>query len=381
MAAQMLAVAIAWQVYDLTDSAFDLGLVGLIQFVPVVLLGLLIGHVADRYDRRRIVLICEIAQAGAAAALAFGSAAGWLSTDAIFALVFVSGTARAFESPTAQALLPELVPQRLIPPAVAGSTSINQTAVVVGPALGGLLYVAGPTAVYACCCAGFLLAGAMMILIRAELPAPERKPVSLATLLAGLTYIRGHRVLLGLISLDLFAVLLGGATALLPIYARDILSTGPWGLGLLRGAPALGAVAMSVYLARYPLRRAVGRLMFAAVATFGVATVAFALSTSFALSLATLVVVGASDCMSMVIRGSLTQIETPNQMRGRVSTINSMFIGTSNRLGEFRAGATAAWIGTVPAVLVGGIGTMLVVLIWMRLFPTISRIDSLDRTG
>ena len=377
IANQMLGVAVGWQIYALTGSVFYLGLVGLAQFLPMFLLTLVVGHTADRYDRRRVAAVCQIIEGAALAGLAVGSYGGWLSKEAILATVFVSGAARAFEGPTMQALVPGLVPQELIPTAAAWSASANQTASIVGPALGGLLYMLGPTSVYATAGLLFFAASSFMAAIRSDRAPLQREPVSIRSLFAGIAFIRSRPEILGAISLDLFAVLLGGATALLPVYARDILSTGPWGLGLLRSAPALGALAMSLFLARNPLRRRVGRIMFVSVFIFGVATIVFALSTSFALSIGALIVLGAADVISVVIRSSLVQIETPDAMRGRVSAVNSMFIGTSNQLGEFESGASAALFGTVPAVLIGGVGTILVVLLWMRFFPRLAAIDSL----
>ncbi|HUJ76484.1 MAG TPA: MFS transporter [bacterium] len=378
LAFQMQAVAVGWQMYALTGSPLQLGLVGLAQFIPVVLLALFVGHAADRYDRKRIVRACQTLESLAAAALAAGSFGGWLTPGLLLAIVFVVGSARAFELPTLHALLPGLVPPSLFSRAVAGSASANQTAAIVGPALGGLLYVLGPGAVYAACAAVFLAASLLVALIRAPANATERKRVTLELLFGGVTYIRRRPVLLGVISLDLFAVLLGGATALLPVYARDVLGTGPWGLGVLRSAPALGALFTSLVLARHPLRSHAGKTLFAAVAVFGVATSVFALSAWLWLSLAALVVLGAADAVSVVIRFSLVQVETPDEMRGRVSTVNSMFIGTSNTLGEFESGVTAAWFGAVPAVLIGGIGTLLVALLWMRLFPQLLRVENLE---
>ena len=377
LAFQMQAVAVGWQGYELTRSAFYLGLVGLAQFLPMFLLTLAVGQVADRYDRRRVAGVCQLLEGLAAGTLAIGSASGWLGPESLLAMVFVVGAARAFEGPTMQALVPGLVPAPLLPGAIAWATSANQTATILGPALGGLLYAAGPTTVYAT--AGGLFLGASLFVagIRIERAPPMREPVSLQSLFAGIAYIRSRPAILGAISLDLFAVLLGGATALLPIYARDILGTGPWGLGFLRSAPAVGALCMSVVLARSPLQRRVGRIMFGTVALFGAATIVFAVSTSFVLSLGTLVVLGAADVISVVIRNSLVQLETPDAMRGRVSAVHSMFIGTSNQLGEFESGVTAALFGVVPAVLIGGVGTILVTLIWVRLFPELARIDSL----
>ena len=379
MAFQMLAVAVGWQIYALTGSAMYLGLVGLAQFMPMFLLTLVVGHVADRYDRRSIARICQAVEGLAAGVLALGSFSGWQSKWSILIIIFIVGGGRAFEGPSLQALLPGLVPIKLFPRAAAWSTSAMQTATIVGPALGGFLYVAGPAVVYAAAGVLFLAASIFIALIRIERVPSKHEPVSIRSLFAGISFIRSRKEILGAISLDLFAVLLGGATALLPIYARDILVTGPWGLGLLRSAPAVGALTMSVYLARRPLRHHVGRSMFIAVAVFGTATIIFALSTSFILSLISLVVLGASDVISVVIRHSLVQIETPDEMRGRVSAVNSMFIGTSNQLGEFESGITASLFGVVPAVLIGGIGTIIIVIMWMRLFPQLARIDSLDR--
>lgn len=375
---QMQAVAIGWQIYEFTGSALDLGLVGLIQFAPVVGLALVVGHVADRYDRRLVVRAAQLIEAAAAACLAVGSAGAWLDIPAVFVLVFVAGTARAFELPTMHALVPGLVPAPLFSRAVAGSTSANQAAVVLGPAIGGLLYGVGPAAVYVTCTALFLGASVLIAFLRVEAPAAARAPFSLASLFAGFAFIRGRRELVGVISLDLFVVLLGGAIALLPIYARDILQVGPEGLGMLRSAPAIGALAATIVLARHPLRRRVGRILFAAVTGFGLATAVFAVSTSVALTMAALALCGACDSVSVVIRFSLVQARTPSEMRGRVSSVNSLFVGASNTLGDFEAGVTAAWFGTVPAVLIGGIGSVLVAVIWLRLFPELAAIETLE---
>ena len=377
LAFQMQAVAVGWQIYALTGSSLYLGLVGLAQFLPMFLLTLAVGHVADRYDRRRIAAVCQVVEGAALLLLAAGSYSGTLGKRAILTIMVVAGAARAFEGPTMHALVPGLVPSGLIPRASAWSASANQTASIVGPALGGLLYVIGPTVVYVTAGVLILAASGFISAIRIARLPPLREPVSIGSLFAGIAFIRSRPEILGAISLDLFAVLLGGATALLPVYARDILHSGPTGLGLLRTAPALGALAMSVFLARAPLRHRVGRIMFTSVFIFGVGTVVFALSTSFTLSLLALVVLGGADVISVVIRSSLVQIETPDEMRGRVSAVNSLFIGTSNQLGEFESGVTAALFGTVPAVLIGGIGTMVVVLLWTRLFPKLAQIDSL----
>jgi len=379
IAFQMQAVAVGWQIYALTGSAWYLGLVGLAQFLPMFMLTLAVGHVADRYDRRLVIRICQTIEGLGAAMLAVGSFSGWQCKESILAIVFVMGAARAFEGPTMQALIPGLVPINLLSRALAWSASANQTATIIGPALGGLLYAAGPTTVYAAVSTLFLAASFFITLIRLDYAPPKREPASLQSLFAGIAYIRSHPAILGAISLDLFAVLLGGATALLPIYAKDILMTGAWGLGLLRSAPAIGALTMSIYLARNPLRQRVGRIMFGSVMVFGLATIVFALSTSFSLSLTALVILGAADVISVVIRTSLVQMETPDEMRGRVSAVNFMFIGTSNQLGEFESGATAALFGTVPAALIGGIGTIIVVFAWMRLFPQLLQTDTLEK--
>jgi MFS family permease len=341
------------------------------------LLTLVAGHVADRYDRRLIARLCEIVEGLAAGALALCTFTGWQSKESILALIFVVGAARAFEMPTMQALVPRLVPGPLLTRAFAWSASANQTANILGPALGGLLYAIGPTLAYGIACILFLSASSFVGLIRVEQVPSKLEWAGARSLFAGIAFIRSRPAILGAISLDLFAVLLGGATALLPIYARDILITGPWGLGLLRSAPAVGALAMSVFLARHPPERRAGLIMFSAVATFGVATILFAVSTSFLLSLGILVVLGAADVISVVIRHSLVQIGTPDEMRGRVSAVNSIFIGTSNQLGEFESGVTAALFGVVPAVLIGGAGTIVVVILWMYFFPQLLRIDSL----
>ncbi len=378
LAYNMLTVAVGWQVYDLTRSALTLGLVGLAQFLPQFLLTLVVGQVADRFERRRVIMVCQTTLLLTCVALALGSRHGLLTEPAMLACAVVMGAARAFVHPTMAAYLPSLVSGRDLPRALALSSSARQCGIIIGPALGGALYALGPQAVYLVGALGFALAIGALATIRATRPAaaPAEKP-GLHFLLGGVAYIKSHPEILGAISLDLFSVLLGGATALLPIFARDILDVGPMGLGLLRGAPAAGAVVMSLLLARSPITHNAGRKMFAAVAVFGLCTIAFGLSRSFALSLASLVVLGAADMVSVVVRASLVQLETPDGMRGRVSAVNSMFIGTSNQLGEFESGVTAAWFGAVPAVVLGGACTLLVVLTWMRLFPALRDRESL----
>jgi MFS family permease len=372
---QMFGVAVGWQIYDLTRSAYVLGLVGLAQFLPSVVLVLASGHIADRYDRRRVVRACQAVEALVALSLSVMAAMGHASIQPIFLCVVVIGAMRAFETPTLQALLPSLVPPEVLPRAVALSSSAGQTGIILGPAVGGFLYVAGAPVVYATAAALFLLAHVLIACVRMARAAPVSTPVSLQSLFAGIVFIKGRPVVLGAISLDLFAVLLGGATALLPIYARDILGTGAWGLGLLRSAPAVGALGMALLLAHRPLDRHVGRVMFAAVAVFGMATLVFGVSRWLPLSMLALVVLGASDMISVVIRTSLVQLDTPDAMRGRVSAVNSVFVGASNQLGEFESGMVAGLLGPVASVVVGGLGTLLVVAIWMRLFPDLARRD------
>ena len=379
LAHQMITVGVGWQMYALTGSALDLGLVGLAQFVPSVLLLLLAGHVADRHDRRRVLQMCAVAEALAALTLGAGSALGMLTPRAIFALVFLVGAARAFRTPTMQALLPSLVPESMLARAIAANTTASQAASVAGPAIGGIVYIAGPAVVYGACAALFVAAGALIHFVRPrrlqQRPSPS---TGLASMLDGIRFIRHRPVVLGAISLDLFAVLLGGATALLPIYARDLLHTGPWGLGLLRSATAVGALGMALWLAHHPLGARAGRKMFVAVAVFGAATIVFGVSRSFALSLAALVVLGAADVVSVVVRHTLVQLETPDHMRGRVSAVNALFFGTSNQLGEFESGVMAAWLGVVPSVVVGGLGTLVVVMLWIKLFPDLAGFDRLE---
>jgi MFS family permease len=377
----MQSVAVGWQIYDLTNDPLDLGLVGLVQFFPLLAMSIVAGQILDLFDRRAIAAVCQAGKALAALALALGTLQGWLDREAIFALVLVAATARAFELPTLHALLPGIVPVVLLPRAIAASASAQQTAVICGPSLGGLLYGLGPAVVYAACTAIFVAAIVLIALVRIFPRAEERRPLSLAGVFAGFGYIRTRPILLGAISLDFFAVLLGGVTALLPIYARDILHAGPFALGLLRSAPAVGALAASIVLARRAIGGGAGRIMFAAVGVFGLASLVFALSTSLALSLLALALYGAADAISVVIRQSLVQMRTPSGMLGRVMAVNSMFTGSSSALGEFRAGAVAAWLGPVPSALVGGIGAVVVMLAWMRAFPQLRAVDKLGLEG
>jgi MFS family permease len=377
---QMLMVAVGWQMYDLTGSAWDLGLVGLYQFMPALLLTLVAGHVADRVHRGRIIAACLVTQATVAMILVaatqgWGAPHSWASRELLLAVSVMLGVARAFQMPAQQALTPVLVPPAMLPRAMAFSSAGMQAAVIGGPALGGVIFVAGATAVYATCAFLFATGCVLILALRYDHAPPPREPVTLRTLLAGVEFVWQRKALLGAVSLDLFAVLLGGATALLPMFAKDILHVGPWGLGLLRGAPAAGALLMSAVLTRWPLERRVGPTMLAAVALYGVCMVVFGLSTSFVLSLIVLAVSGGADMVSVVVRQTLVQIETPNEMRGRVSAVNSVFIGASNQLGEFESGATAALLGPVGSVVAGGVGTLLVAAAWFKLFPSLSRRD------
>jgi len=376
VALQMQAVAVGWQLYELTHNPLDLGLVGLTQFIAAALLVLIAGHLADRYDRRLIVRSCQFLAGFAVAMLAVGTVYGWLSRDAILAIVFVIGAARAFEATTLQTLLPAIVPVPMLARATAASSTATQLAVIAGPAIGGLLYAVSPILVYALCCLLYISAALLVSLMRIKRVPPAREPVSFAVLFAGVNYIRNNPIVLGALTLDLFAVILGGATALLPVFARDIFNAGPMGLGFLRAAPGAGALLVAAVMTHWPPRRAVGRIMFGAVIVFGVATIVFASSQSFVLSMIALGVLGAADMVSVVIRMTLVQLETPDAMRGRVSAVNSLFVQASNQFGDFRAGLMAAWIGTIPTVLIGGIGTLLVVLAGRKLFTELYRVET-----
>ncbi|PST19329.1 MFS transporter [Rhizobium sp. JAB6] len=375
---QSVTVAMGWMIYDQTHSAFFLGLVGFCQFLPMVILTFVVGHVADRFDRRRIGLICQLIEALTALVLAVAVWQHWIGPAGILASVAVMGAGTAFERPTMAALLPNIVPSSLLQVAIATSTSMMQTAFIIGPSLGGLLYGVSPVAPFAVSAVLYVIASINVISIRVEREQPSsREPVTLSSVFAGVSFIKSRPVMLGTISLDLFAVLLGGTTALLPMFARDILHAGPWGLGLLRAAPAIGALAMSIWLARRPLQSDVGKKMLFAVLIFGIATIVFSLSSNIVLSVAALFVVGASDTVSVVVRSSLVQLLTPDAMRGRVNAVNSLFIGTSNQLGEFESGMLASALGPVLTGIVGGVGTIVVVLLWMRLFPDLTRVKTL----
>ncbi|HKQ81823.1 MAG TPA: MFS transporter [Steroidobacteraceae bacterium] len=376
LASQMQTVAVGWQIYAMTRDPLDLGFVGLSQFLPFVVLVLPAGQAADHYDRRRIVTLCYAVEFVCAALLLSFTLHGLQAVWPVFAAMVLFGTARAFAMPTGQALLPNLVPPVDFGRAVALNSSTFQIATVAGPALGGVLYLIGAPFVYGSVAVLFLIAVVLMGGIKGGAHSPrEREPATWDTLLSGLRFVRGRSVVLGAISLDLFAVLFGGATALLPIYASDILRVGPSGLGLLRTAPGIGASICAIMLTIAPVTRHVGMWMFAGVGMFGIATIVFGTTHNFWVALLALAVLGAGDMVSVYIRHLLVQLETPDAIRGRVSAVNAIFIGASNELGEFESGLTAKWFGVVRAVVIGGLATIAVAAIWTRLFPSLWKMD------
>jgi MFS family permease len=378
-AVEMQAVAVGWQVYEITKRPLDLGLVGLAQFLPGILLFPISGHASDRFDRRTVLTSCYAGFAVCFALLLTLAQRGLHSVTAIYAVLILLGMVRSFNSTASRSILPLLVSEEHFPNAVAWNASIFQAATILGPSFGGLLYTAshGPSAVYAI--AMLTAIGAMITTfrIKPEVKARPREPMTFKTIFAGLHYIWKRKLILGAISLDLFAVLLGGAVALLPVYAREILRTGPWGLGLMRTAPGVGAAIMAVLLAHRPLRGKSGPILLWAVAGFGVFTIIFGVSHSLAISLAALLLLGASDMISVIIRATLVQLATPDEMRGRVNAVDMVFIGTSNELGQFESGVTAQWFGTVPAVILGGVGTLVVIAVWAWLFPELRQAGDL----
>lgn len=375
---QIASVAVGWQVYELTSNAFYLGMVGLVQFLPTAALVFVAGHTADVYPRKRVSQLCMLAAGVTAGVLVWGSVAGGLTVHWLFGAVAVFGTATAFEQPSMGALLNEVVPTGTLQRGSAMASAAAQLASISGPAIGGLAYAVAPALPYALM-AGFWLAGAVLVgAIKSDRAPVKNEPPTLARLFAGFGFVRNNPAILGTISLDLVAVLLGGATALLPVYARDILHTGPWGVGILRGASATGALLMSVVLARSSITRRVGMRMFQAVIVFGIATVVFGLSQWLWLSVIALAIMGAADTISVVIRVALVQLRTPDAMRGRVGAVNYLFVNASNQLGAFESGLTAALMGAMPAVVVGGLGTIAVALLWMRWFPSLKAIERLE---
>ena len=379
IATQMQSVAVGWQVYEITKRPLDLGFVGLAQFLPGMLLFLLSGHVADRFDRRKVLIVCCAGFAWCSGMLFFLTVRGVHSVAPIYVVLVLLGVVRSFNAPVSRAIVPQLVPEEHFPAAVAWGSTVFQGATILGPALGGILYAVfgGPAGVYAIGVISATLATMATLRIHTESKPRPRAPVNFRTVLAGFHYIWRKKIILGSISLDLFAVLLGGAVALLPVYASEILKTGPWGLGILRSAPGVGAAAMALFLANKPLRRRAGAAMLCCVAGFGLFTIVFGLSRNLIVSLLALALVGATDMVSVVVRGILIQVATPDEMRGRVNAVDMIFIGASNEFGQFESGLTAHWFGTVRAVVFGGIGTLVVTGLWARFFPELRNADNL----
>jgi MFS family permease len=373
---QMIQVAIQWEIYQLTNSALQLGMIGLIMFVPVIAGTFIIGHVADHFDRRSVIRICQIAKAVGAAILLIASYTGYLNVALIYAVVFLIGTGRAFEGPTLHTIPPSIMPQEILSRAIAAGATAQQMAVIGGPALAGFLLAAGTNAVYYVCLGMFLIAGICISLVKIERPAKAKKAVTLESIFAGFHYIRTRPIIFGAITLDLGAVLIGGATALLPIFARDVLDAGPQGLGLLRSSPAVGALSMSFVLSNIQINKHAGRIMIGAVVVYGLATATFGFSTWLWLSMLMLAITGAADSVSVVVRHSLVQTRTPNDMLGRVMAVNSTFTGTTSNLGQFESGLVASLMGAGPAVMVGGLGAVGIALLWIKLFPDFWRVQS-----
>ena len=383
VALEMQSVAVGWQVYEITKRPLDLGLVGLAQFLPGILLFLVTGHVADRFNRRKLLMLCYAGFAACSGLLweiALRGAHGvYPRPYPIYSVLVLLGAVRSLSGPVSRALLPQLVPEEHFPNAVAWNASVFQGATILGPAVGGLIYAffRGPSAVYLTAMLTSVVALLSTARIKPQTKQMPREAVSLTTVLAGFRYIWRQKLILGSITLDMFAVLLGGAVALLPVYAREILRTGPWGLGLLRSAPGVGAAAMAILMAHRPLRGRAGPTMLWCVAGFGVCTILFGISRSIVLSLISLLLIGATDMVSVIIRGLLIQLGTPDEMRGRVNAVDMLFIGVSNELGEFESGLTANWFGTVPAVVLGGVGTLVVIAVWAWRFPELRKADQL----
>jgi MFS family permease len=384
VALEMQSVAVGWQVYEITKRPLDLGYVGLAQFLPGFALFLFAGHAADLYDRRKLLMWCYAGFALCSALLLVINWRAPRSVHAIYVVLVLLGIFRCFNWPAGRALLPQLVPEEHFSNAVAWTASSFQIATIAGPAIGGIAYALfrGPQGVYAIAVTISILATILTLRLHPQPSSPqeelaEKEPVTLRTVLAGFSFLWEKKLILGSISLDMFAVLLGGAVALLPVYARTILHTGPWGLGLLRSAPGVGAALMAIVVAHYPIRRRAGLTMLLSVAAFGVFTIVFGISHSLIVSLVALFLLGASDMVSIIIRAMLVQVATPDEMRGRVNAVDMLFIGVSNELGEFESGVTAQWFGTVPAVVLGGVGTLLVIAAWAWLFPELREADQL----
>lgn len=377
-AIQIISVAVGWQMYDETGNALYLGLIGLFQFLPSLLLILVTGSVADRYNRRAIMAICMVVGALCAAALLGLTIANSFSPWPVFAILILFGIERAFMGPAVQSLGPNLVPEQDLPNAIAWNSSSWQTASILGPVVGGLLYGASAVVAYTVAVIFLILAAILVFMIPKPVQKNPANKVSWGEIVAGFRFIFGEKVVLGAISLDLFAVLLGGAVALMPIFARDILELGPWGLGMLRAAPGVGAIIVAISLAFYPIRHHAGLAMFVGVALFGAGTLVFGISATPWLSISALMLMGASDMISVYVRETLIALWTPDEVRGRVNAVNMVFVGASNELGEFRAGTMASIFGAVPAVVIGGVGTLAVAVIWSLGFPKLRKIDSLE---
>ncbi|MGA2719650.1 MAG: MFS transporter [Candidatus Acidiferrales bacterium] len=379
-AVEMQAVAVGWQVYDITHRALDLGLVGLAQFLPGILLFLASGHASDRFERRKVLSVCYAGYAVCSCLFLLIAEFGVHAVRPIYLVLVLLGVARSFNGTASRSILPQLVPEEHFANAVAWNATTFQAATILGPSLGGILYAAfrGPSAVYAFAMITALGALLSMFKIKTRPQIRRREPMTTKTILAGLHFIWREKLILGAISLDLFAVLLGGAVALLPVYAREILHTGPWGLGLLRTAPGIGAALMAVAVAHRPLRGRAGPTLLWSVAGFGICTIIFGVSRSLVVSLLSLIFLGAADMISVIIRATLVQLRTPDEMRGRVMAVDMVFIGTSNELGQFESGLTAQWFGTVPAVVLGGVGTLAVIAAWTWIFPDLRRTGALS---
>jgi MFS family permease len=377
---EMQSVAVGWQIYEITKRPLDLGLVGLAQFSPGILLFLVTGHAADTFNRRKLLMTCYAGFGVCSALLLFYALSGLRTVLPMYAIVVLLGVVRSFNNPASRSLLPQIIPEEHLQNAIAWNSSVNQGGTILGPSLGGLIYAVakGPAAVYTTSMLAAAGAVFLMTQIKLHIKARTREPLSMKSVLAGLRYIGEKKLILGSISLDLFAVLLGGAVALLPVFASEVLRTGPWGLGLLRASPAIGAGSMALLLAHRPFRSRAGVTMLWCVAGFGAFTVLFGISRSLVLSMLALVLVGCMDMVSVVVRSTLVQLATPDEMRGRVSAVEMIFIGASNEIGQFESGITAQWFGAVPAVIMGGVGTLLITALWAWNFPELRRVEKLS---
>jgi MFS family permease len=377
---EMQSVAVGWQIYEITKRPLDLGLVGLAQFSPGILLFLATGHAADTFNRRKLLMACYAGFGVCSALLLFYALSGLRTVLPMYAVVVLLGVVRSFNNPASRSLLPQIVPEEHLQNAIAWNSSVNQGGTILGPSLGGLIYAVakGPAAVYTTSMLAAAGAAFLMSQVKLRARARRREPLSLKSVLAGLRYIGEKKIILGSISLDLFAVLLGGAVALLPVFASEVLRTGPWGLGLLRASPAIGAGSMALLLAHRPFRSRAGLTMLWCVGGFGAFTILFGISRSLVLSMIALILVGSMDMVSVVVRSTLVQLATPDEMRGRVSAVEMIFIGASNEIGQFESGITAQWFGAVPAVIMGGVGTLLITALWAWNFPELRRVEKLS---